>query len=232
MKWMLIVAALLIGIAIGITYQKSKPVPHTPIFVRVGNLSQKALLNPQPGDVIQWLDPGGSSVTPSWIFNSSPCDPTDPNNECRILASANHKKYAYKCPMNMPCDPEVPVGSDVLLHGQGTMTASKKSPGEQIYIGCPSGSVDTDPEVAPVSKSLQGFAYWQPLDPVSQWSVSNWRDDKGNPAKVCQEDTIQDGKIVCTLDGGVAEGTYTYTATAKDNCATKPSGDYKLQVTK
>ncbi len=228
MKWLLIVAALLIGIAIGIAYQKSKPVPHSPIYVRVGNLSQQALLNPQPRDVIQWFGADGSQVTPTWIFNSSPCKNPD-TQECLILDSANHKKYAYKCPDTMPCDPEVPIGSDV-VSGQGT-TARSKTPAVEIYLGCPGGSVGTDPEPAPVSKSVQGAAYWQPLDPVSDWSVNNWRDEKGNPAKVCKEDTIENGKSVCTLDDAVAEATYTYTATAKNNCG-KPSGDFKLQVTK
>ena len=228
MKWMLIVFALLVGIGAGIAYEKSIAT-HTPIYVRVGGVSQKALLNPQPGDVIYWLDKSGGSFHPNWIFGS-PCDQHSPSGACLIAKSADHKTYAYDCGPTIPCDPEVPIGSDVVVTGQTTATASGIPP-EQVFIGCKEdNTVGVRPDPAPVSKAAQGATDWKGVVNATQWTVDNWRDAQGHPATVCKEASITDKQPVCTLDPSVATGvTFTYRATA-NACSAGPTGDFHLTV--
>lgn len=231
--WILVVVALLIGFGIGVAYQKSQPTPHSPIHIVVGTLSQEPVLNPWPGDVITWRAKNNSGIAPKWL-GPSPCE-HDSGNTCQISAAANNKTYAYVCPPQQACDPEVPVGSDVsgnVLGGGATRTLPEK----QIFLYCdtPNGSSDlnvkTNPDPAPVSKAAQGAVYWSRITPVTTWSVDNnsWKDGSGNPVTVCKE-AVDEGQVTCTLVDNLPTGNYTYKITA-GACTTTPTGTFTLQV--
>lgn len=244
MKSWIVFIALLIGIGIGIAYEKSKPTPNT-LYVRVGGPGQQALLNPQVGDIVVLRTPafapgatgasGLKTVPPLWKFGLSPCDPAYPD-ECHVLKSANGKKFRYKCPTDSPCDPDVPIGSDVgSFQVPTTHAANVFTPYHVIDIACdatttPPNGINVSESPAPVSKTLESGAFWEMIDTLTpQWSVGNWKDAAGNSATVCNEGTIDQDHPMCTLAASAAAGNvYSYTATASA-CAT-PSGVFKLQV--
>ncbi len=229
MKWLIFVVALLIGIGIGIAYQKSKATS-SPIYVRVGTLTQKALLNPHVGDIIKWQDNSAHPVPPNWTFGQTPCDKNDADkSECIIQASADKKRFAYTCPSADPCDPEVPVGSDVDFSNK-IMTTAGLAP-SVIYIGCDANnnnSVAVSPTAATVSKTGQTAAAWDGLNGIA-WSVGSWTDSGGHAVAVCTETTVNQGQAFCTLSSAAVVGqTYTYQATAS-SCS-PPNGSFTLQI--
>jgi hypothetical protein len=231
MRWLFIVFALLVGVAIGIEYQKSIS-GHAPIFVKVGGPGAQALLNPQVGDIVEWKSSTGN-ITPTltWIFGVSPCD-TNYTSDCHILPSADGKNYAYSCPSSSPCDPEIPIGSTTgPLYPSVTPTNISGVALPEVYIGCDANHqnvVATSPNPAPVSESVQGGTFWDGITPVTAWTVGTWKDSGGNSANVCTQTTINQGQAVCTLTPSLPTGNYTYSVTASA-CAT-PTGTFTLQV--
>ena len=237
MKWIaVVVVALLIGIGIGIAYQKGKPVPpppRVPIALWVGGVSQKVLLNPQPGDIIQWFDAKGHTLPPGWAPKwhfDSPCDPKDKGAECHVQPSADHNLYAYDCPPGTVCDPEVPVGSDVVITGQSQVAAMSRISGYPFYIGCQGGvNVAVEPNPAPVAASDSAVA-WEGLIQVKKWTVDTFTDKDGHPANVCTVASLDQDHAVCTLDSSLKAGLYHYRADTKGACTQSPAGVFDLDV--
>jgi len=234
MKWIVVVLALLVGIGVGIAYQRS--VSHNTINIRVGVASQRALVNPQPGDLIRWYDPAGNGVNVSWSFGS-PCalnSPGSDTSQCRVLPSANNLTYAYDCPNNNPCDPDVPIGSDLGTGTKGQARHGEAAPELRqprlVNLGCLNGSIGAKPSPAQVSSSLEGAVVWQGLGPATNnWSISSWKDGSGNPATVCQEGQIGNAQPRCSLVNGLAAGQYTYQLTSSA-CTAKPTDTFAVQV--
>lgn len=233
MKWIIVLIALLVGIGIGIAYQKSRPGPPNTIQIRVGVASQQALVNPQPNDVIKWFSAKGPT-TVKWPFGS-PCDPNFAN-ECHILGSANKLTYSYECQAGEKCDPDVPIGSDAIVGTQGTGEGSTPlSQPALINLGCISGNIAARPPSPPeasVSASLQGAVVWQGNGPATNnWSIVNgsWKDSGNNVANVCVEPQIGNSQVKCTLVNGLQPGIYSYQATSSA-CATTPAGTFSVQV--
>jgi len=225
---------LLVGVAIGIEYQKTK---HSPIYMEVvGGLGKpQALLNPRVGDIILWRNPDGTPTTLNWAF-SSPCEVNKPGS-CKIKKSANGKTYSYSCSGNWGCDPEAPIGDvnpilgTTMLPPLGYVASAFPEPLPEIVIGCAEGTqnpVNTNPNPAPVSETLQGGTYWKGIIDTTSWTVGNWTDQSGNPANVCNEGTINQGQPKCTLVAGLATGLYNYTGTS--NACAAATGKLQLQV--
>jgi hypothetical protein len=204
--WVLILLAFVVGIAVGIVYQK-RHIP--PIHIRVGDVSQQALLNPWPRDVIEWVDHEGHPMTPplpDFDF-VSPCDPKH-KDACHVLDRANGLTYSYKCPKGWKCDPEVPVGSDVVGQVRSMRADAALAPA-QAHIGCDSANQNmaaVSPNPAMVSISAQGAIYWKGVDTATMWTLAM-------PAGICTESTIDQTNNLCTLANGVVPKMYEYTVT-------------------
>ncbi len=195
-----------------------------PIYLQLSGHNQAPLLNPQKGNIIQWRDntQAHSPFDPQWI-GPSPCD-TDQKytskHQCHVVDAADNQIFAYTC-KDTPCDPDVPVGSDVVVFRIPLALAITAPNPVEVHIYCDTqNKVAVDKPNPDVSASNNGGLYWVGLGAAtSSWSVT---DTNGQPLSVCQENTIGPGANSCTFKAGTLPQTVTYKVTAAA-CSASPT---------
>jgi hypothetical protein len=233
-RWIGVIVALLIGIAIGIAIERSREAgkPRAHIMLRVDEASKRVLLNPQYDDVLEWrkATPGGGlePTKPIWVWGHSPCDSS--GDTCRI----NKRKgwWAYHCEGDSCIDPEVPIGDEIVI--KNALSAGLPTPAPvPENIGCDEKNNAAIDPASPVkvSKSQQGAVNWTALDEAAnqKWNLGNWRDMNNMSQQVCANPVDQDQNL-CTLTASAMPGmTYRFDATV-NACSGTKTATFELTV--
>jgi hypothetical protein len=215
----LVVCALAVGFGLGaLKYCKPAAAGRAITMTIIRDLPNKApatIIN--KGDVLTWTKPDQSPLKVKFDF-ASPC-----SEGVGILINTCHVNvpngmFIYSCDQDVCPDPEVPVGSEYLYRGTGSLpTVNAKGFNPLVAVYCNASVTPNVAAAAPQTATAGQVFNWLGVgSPAPDWTVT------GVGAGVCQEGTsFSRGNSKCTVQPGKT-GTYTYQVHV-NGCATPDS---------